>query len=344
MAAREAAARRRVAEAHAEIRALATALDLTVADPAGEDDWAGEAGAPAGADFDALVEAVARRAAERRRLETLEGELLPGATRRLLEEDARAALIAERERLSAEGAASGDKSAPADPATPPATDASALERELEAARRGLIELHARVGARDVQNARKLGDLLSDREGKLQALARARDFKAAVELARDRFQVVARETHARWSEHLSGRVDELLAGFGLPHAGFRLSDKLEPSLALAGERLTGARLDQVLSTGARDQVVLALRLAICEFLARGGEKLPLLLDDPLAHADDARGARLLRALGEVARSGHQVFVLTCHRATVEALEAEDPQWFGEQVTRLEFDPAAAGRPL
>jgi DNA repair exonuclease SbcCD ATPase subunit len=344
--ARERAARARVAEAQGAIRALAAALSVPVPEPAASACEEGEEDAAVEAALDALAEAVSRRAGDRGRLATLERELVPGATGRVLADPVRENLLAERMALGGgEGtpAAGETPAAAAAGSTGEAGDPTVLEPELEDVRRRLIDMHAKVGGREVRSAAKLGELLADREVKQAALVRARSFKQAVELARDRFQAVARETHAKWSEHLGGRVDELLARFGLPHADFRLSERLEPSLALGGERLAGPRLEQALSTGARDQVTLALRLAICEFLARGGARLPLLLDDPFAHADDARAARLLRVLAEAARTGHQVVVLTCHRATVEALQAEDPEWFAAQVVRVEFDRAGAARP-
>jgi DNA repair exonuclease SbcCD ATPase subunit len=340
--AREKAAQKRVADARAEIRGLARTLDLPLPGAGDDDDEAdADDDARRRVALEAVAAAIARRTGERRRLDTLEHELLPKAAARVLADDERAALAAERDRVAAEVAAAGGTAAGA--AIRGSADGAALERELEATRRAIIDLHARVGGRDIQSAKKLGELMAEREVMTAALRRARAFKQSVELARDRFQAVARETHAKWSEHLGGRVDELLGRFGMAHAGFRLSDKLEPSLALAGERLTGARLEQALSTGAREQVALALRIAICEFLARGGAKLPLLFDDPLAHADDARAQGLLDVLAEAARTGHQVIVLTCHRATIDALRAADPAAFDARTSLLDFDRAGAARP-
>ncbi len=356
--AREKAALGRNAEARGGIRALAGALGLPVPDDdAASPPVVGARDAVAAGEreiraFEALAEAVAQKAIERRRLDTLEGELVPAVTGRVLDVATREALERERNGLAAEVEAAGAGArvgrSPAAAFVPIAGeapgDAVALERELEDVRRNLIELHARVGGREGATAKRAAELLADRDRMYAALERARAFKAAVELARERFQTVARETHARWSEHLAGRVDELLSRFGLAHAGFKVSDKLELSLTLDGDRLTGARLEQSLSTGARDQVTLALRIAICEFLARGGAKLPLLLDDPLAHADDARAGRLLRVLAEAAGTGHQVIVLTCHRATVDALREEDPAWFGEAVRIIEFGAIGVVRPV
>ncbi|MEO6461930.1 MAG: hypothetical protein ABIP29_02550, partial [Candidatus Eisenbacteria bacterium] len=61
------------------------------------------------------------------------------------------------------------------------------------------------------------------------------------------------------------------------------------------------------------------------------------------ADDARAARLMRVLVEVAATGHQVIVLTCHRATVDTLQGEDAAWFDANVVAIDFDRAGAARP-
>ena len=65
----------------------------------------------------------------------------------------------------------------------------------------------------------------------------------------------------------------------------------------------------LSTGTLDQVYLAARVALSEALVH--ERRPFwLLDDPLAHADSARRAKVLTLLKEVA-SDRQVILFTCH---------------------------------
>jgi len=317
IAQQEADAQRRLDAAQAESIAVARALGLD------------GGGATDGAELAARVEG---RLKEHARLEALERELVPALAARALTDAARAAHAAEIARL-AEAAAD----APEAEGAP--TDPEALEKELSGIRRERLDLVGRVGGRERESSNRIARLLGERDTFAAALDKARRFKEAVELARDRFQVVARETHARWSESLSGRVDELLTRFGLQHQSFRISDKLELSLALGGERLTQTRLDQALSAGARDQLELALRLAVCEYLASGGEKLPLVLDDPIATSDEARTRRLFQTLTEAVRDGHQVVVLTCHRAKVEAAKAMDPAWFADSVTVSELGPEA-----
>jgi len=75
--------------------------------------------------------------------------------------------------------------------------------------------------------------------------------------------------------------------------------------------------------------------VCEYLARGGQRLPILLDDPLATSDEERTQRLFRTLVEAVRAGHQVVVLTCHRAKIDSARAADPAWFGESVAEEVF---------
>lgn len=74
---------------------------------------------------------------------------------------------------------------------------------------------------------------------------------------------------------------------------------------------GGRLHAVaqLSQGARDQLYLALRLAVADLVA-GEAPLPLLLDDPFVHCDEGRLARIREAL-DTLKAGRQV-VLFSHR--------------------------------
>jgi len=66
----------------------------------------------------------------------------------------------------------------------------------------------------------------------------------------------------------------------------------------------------LSTGTREQVYLALRLAIIDHLDEGREPLPLFLDEVLVNWDAGRRSRGMDILAEVARE-RQVFLFTCH---------------------------------
>jgi exonuclease SbcC len=83
----------------------------------------------------------------------------------------------------------------------------------------------------------------------------------------------------------------------------------------GERLTMEQL----STGRRDQLFLALRLAAIEGHLENGEPLPVIIDDILIQFDDAASAATFQVLAELARRT-QVLFLTHHEHLLEVAEA------------------------
>lgn len=67
----------------------------------------------------------------------------------------------------------------------------------------------------------------------------------------------------------------------------------------------------LSNGTIDQAYLSLRLAMTRLLTKGGETLPLLLDDILIQYDDQRATQALSYLTEYSKEA-QVLYFTCHK--------------------------------
>ena len=103
-----------------------------------------------------------------------------------------------------------------------------------------------------------------------------------------YQTVATETHRRWAEFLNRRVGELFGTLGTRIELVRFGDDLDFSVKpVGGPMLVRGKADHQLSHGARDQLYLAVRAAISEFLSRGAGPLPLLLDDVFATSDDDR---------------------------------------------------------
>jgi len=82
-----------------------------------------------------------------------------------------------------------------------------------------------------------------------------------------------------------------------------------------------------STGTREQVYLALRLAIVDHLDAGGERLPLFLDEAFVNWDEARRRRGFGLLEELAEK-RQIFVFTCHEPMARSLEER-----GARLVRL-----------
>ena len=264
----------------------------------------------------------------------------------------RADRLAEARGLAAEIQRTAAEAEDVAPLT--AEEATRTRAEWESERRAVRKRHEGASQRRLELERDVSFLENPKREDVASRARleieecererdrARRFQQAVSLAREKLTSVARETNSRWSEYLSRRVNELLPKLGPEYRGFLVTDDLDYSLEVGGQRLEREKLDQALSAGARDQLRLALRLAVCEFLSRGDQKLPLVFDDPFAQADDTRAEAGLRFLADRFSDEHQMILLTCHRARAEELKRKDPVWFAEHVHWIDFAPDAEAR--
>ena len=82
--------------------------------------------------------------------------------------------------------------------------------------------------------------------------------------------------------------------------------------------TTRKVGEALSQGTREQVYLALRLAIISHLDAGRERLPLFMDETLVNWDAWRRDRAFGILERVAAE-RQVFIFTCHPAMAAEME-------------------------
>lgn len=139
----------------------------------------------------------------------------------------------------------------------------------------------------------------------------------VRLAAD---VLRREVE-RWRAAQEGpvvaRASEIFAALTLgSFARLRTDFGADDLPVLKGERPAGSLVGvDAMSTGTRDQLYLALRLASLERQLEAHEPLPFLVDDVLVDFDDARAAAALRVLAELSRRT-QVLVFTHHERIVE----------------------------
>lgn len=138
-------------------------------------------------------------------------------------------------------------------------------------------------------------------------------KLAGKILRDQIERYRRENQGpllkRASEHFSaltlGSFDGLMTDF---------NEKDEP--VLAGIRLGGERVYvEGMSSGTRDQLYLALRLASLEKYMESAEPMPFIVDDVLVDFDDDRSQAALNALSELTQKT-QVILFTHHSRVVE----------------------------
>lgn len=138
-------------------------------------------------------------------------------------------------------------------------------------------------------------------------------KLASKILRDQIERYRRENQGpllkRASEHFSaltlGSFDGLMTDF---------NEKDEP--VLTGIRSGGERVCvEGMSSGTRDQLYLALRLASLEKYMESTEPMPFIVDDVLVDFDDDRSQAALNALAELAEKT-QVILFTHHSQFVE----------------------------
>lgn len=109
----------------------------------------------------------------------------------------------------------------------------------------------------------------------------------------------------------------------------LDDRGEPIL-VGIRKETGQTIGvEAMSTGSRDQLYLALRLASLQHRAENGQSMPFIVDDILINFDDKRSTATLKVLAELA--GTNQLILFTHQRQV-ALQAENIA--GVEVHHLE----------
>ncbi|MCY3612564.1 MAG: AAA family ATPase [Gemmatimonadetes bacterium] len=169
-----------------------------------------------------------------------------------------------------------------------------------------------------------GDTPDRVEGRIQAVKeRIRDAKEA----RDRSFLLARivrEADRRFRDQhqpdlLRRAADHLRHITAGRYEHIEMGDTGDEAFYLSGPAASEPRkVGQALSQGTREQVYLALRLAIIDHLDAGQERLPLFMDETLVNWDAWRRDRAFGLLERVAEK-RQVFVFTCHPAMAAELE-------------------------
>lgn len=82
--------------------------------------------------------------------------------------------------------------------------------------------------------------------------------------------------------------------------------------------------EYLSGGTIDQIFLAIRIAVGEFISQNNGNLPLILDEIFIHYDDTRTLDTLRYIVDVSKD-KQVVLFTCKRRELELLESITPKF-------------------
>ena len=144
--------------------------------------------------------------------------------------------------------------------------------------------------------------LSDEHTRLEAR------RSALEMAAEELTAADEEMNALFAPALSRRTQEIFSRLtGERYEELSLSRELTASLRRSGEGV--AHPDLLVSRGTRDQLYLALRLALCAMTSPGEEPCPIVLDDALVTFDDERLGLALDYLRELSQQ-RQILLFTC----------------------------------
>ncbi len=175
---------------------------------------------------------------------------------------------------------------------------------------GWLEQKLETAAADASMPRKLYDLKIVERSIGDALARWQTLTVAsrlVELVRKKYEAERQpETLREASRYFERLTEGKYKRVWTPlEAGILFVD------TAGGERLSV----DVLSRGTREQLFLALRLALVDLYARRGKVMPLVLDDVLVNFDTRRTRVAAEVLCDYATDHRQLLLFTCHEHIV-----------------------------
>ncbi len=184
-----------------------------------------------------------------------------------------------------------------------------LEEEQDGARRRSGTLQARLEDGGAAHIARAQERVLEIEDELASTRRERDRLALlenilVEAERRHREANQPDVLRRASEYLTVISGGRYGRLDYPHGE-------EGELHVeSAERGDSVPVGTPLSRGTREQIYLCLRLGTLDFLDRGRESLPLLLDEALVHWDATRRGQLYPLLAKVAER-RQVILFTCH---------------------------------
>ena len=163
-------------------------------------------------------------------------------------------------------------------------------------------------------------------------------KLAAKMLRDETERYRQENEAPVLKIASRYFAELTMG---SFTGLRTDSDDHGKLVLTGVRPNGSWLQvEAMSSGTRDQLYLALRLATLEWRTESSEPMPFIVDDILINFDDQRSRATIKALSELGEKS-QVILFTHHQKIVDV--AGEPEFAGKvRIHQLGKDVMDKGR--
>jgi DNA repair exonuclease SbcCD ATPase subunit len=234
---------------------------------------------------------------------------------------------------------------PEHPATHYVVEFKHTQEKLQAVREERRQAHDRVADLLRRTRQEVPGLEEEAAHLSHSRHRAQRFSQAVRLASEVLTEIAHESYEEWATALNDRTSAGLAHLNPAYRDVRFDTDLSFTLesVATGRRLGRDEVDAQLSSGAKDQIYLALRLAVSAFFSAGSVRTPIILDDVLATSDDRRFDRALRYLAEEVSVNHQVILLSCQQERHTRWRERHPDLFDARFHAVELpclrtDPA------
>jgi uncharacterized protein YhaN len=198
-----------------------------------------------------------------------------------------------------------------------------------------ITSHLYGGGPEMRIKQEIVDLENDRRAASLKFERA---QLADELNRSVDSWLALKATAQTVEQMRSRVERSCQPEILKHASAHL-DRLtlgkyhniwtplgQRHLVVDDEHGESLKVEH-LSNGTREQVFLAIRLAVMKDFSERGVELPMVLDDVVVNFDQLRTEAAVRTLMEFAEQGQQILMFTCHLHLAHLFENHgvEPIW-------------------
>ena len=168
------------------------------------------------------------------------------------------------------------------------------------------------------------------------IMQAEKFHDEVNLSIHIMDGISQDVYRSWAEALSKEAAPLLEALNPGYRDMKFADDLSFTIVdkRSGRTITSGEVEQSLSTGAGDEIFLASRLGIARYLSSGAkDTLPVVLDEPLATADDDRFLSGMRFFMENLSRSHQILIMSCHTQRHRWLAEKLPDLYRERVYEI-----------
>ncbi|REJ72552.1 MAG: hypothetical protein DWQ29_20890 [Planctomycetota bacterium] len=192
-----------------------------------------------------------------------------------------------------------------------------LEAELQLGHEELGRLRGELRA--LENSREEATLRFDRAQLAAELDEATQRLCAVELTLDGLDAIRARLEQGLQPETLTRAAHYLKRLTLGKYQRVWTPVGERRLVVDDEQRESLRVEQ-LSNGAREQLFLAIRLALIEQFEEQGAVLPVVLDDVVVNFDQQRTEAAVETLMDFAARGRQVLMFTCHRHLAQLFES------------------------